>query len=126
MTKPLEAKHIGELIPPATNILVMQMDKNYNQKLDCDAFTDIRLKKDQYRIGAHFFVRTKDKDYGLHYIADVREFLLDAINEFIARLDTGLSKEECIALIKKIYETEVTDWSQQKIYLLLMVKVPKT
>lgn len=107
-----------------SSIPVLEFSHNWNNKLDCNAFATLRLENPRrYKIGMTYFVRTRDKDYGAHVIADIRELYRDQINEFIARLDTGYSKDECVKLLQSMYINRVTSWTKQKLYLILLVKI---
>lgn len=107
-----------------TDMDCINFSHNWNNKLDCRAFTTLRLfDPENHRSGRVLFVRGKDKDYGAHEIKDVRVITLDRVNEFIAYLDTGYCAAETQKLIKTMYKNKNIDWATQKLALILLVKV---
>ena len=77
---------------------------NWNNKLNCKAFTTIRLKNSKkYQIGKEFKILLKKELLKSAVIEDIRTIYLNQINEFIAHLDTGYSAHETKNIIKKMY-----------------------
>lgn len=77
---------------------------NWNNKLNCKAFTTIRLKnvnKDQ--IGKEYNILLKKQLLKSAIIEDIKTIYFNQINEFIARVDTGYSAEETKNILKKMY-----------------------
>lgn len=95
---------------------------NWNNKLDCRAFTTIRLfNPGKHVVGARFRVmlkRTENK--GQVTLTAVKPFLLEQLNPFIAFLDTGYSVEECRNIIEKMYPK--IDFKTKRLALILLVK----
>lgn len=77
---------------------------NWNNKLDCMAFTTIRLRNsNKYQIGREYKIILK-KDFKKNArIEDIKTIYFNQINEFIAHLDTGYSAHETKNIIKKMY-----------------------
>ena len=50
---------------------------------------------------------------------DVRALRLYQINHFIAGIDTGYDKNECQAIIKKMYKAKKVNWETQLIQFVL-------
>lgn len=83
---------------------IISFSYSWNNKLDCSAFTTIRIHQpSKYVVGSIYEVNLKGKLHGRYKILDIKHFKLSQINEFVARLDTGYSKEECTSIIKKMY-----------------------
>lgn len=82
---------------------------NWNNKLDCVCFTTLRLSGN-WEEGMEVDVWLKGKDgwiaKGPAVILDKKTFHLNSINEFIARLDTGYSAEQCKTIVRKMYKKE--------------------
>jgi len=95
---------------------------NWNNKLDCKAFTSLRLS-DRFDVGEQVRVTLHHKKKFFAEVVDKRWILLDEINEYIARIDTGYSAEECKDILRKMYKGRNVDWSKQKIYHYLFKKV---
>lgn len=101
----------------------LKFSYNWNKKLDCKAFTTIRLS-DKYKIGDECQIllqvgKNKIAEIkGVAVILDIREFALDSLNSFIAHIDTGYSVDECRKIIMRMYPD--ADWSTQKLKLILL------
>ena len=94
---------------------------NWNNKLDCKAFTSIRLSN-TYKISDEYKIVLQPKNQmpvvkGIAKIIDIKKFSIDQVNDFISYLDTGYSKKECIDIINRMYPS--ADWTKQKLSLIL-------
>lgn len=77
---------------------------NWNNKLNCKAFTTIRLKNvNKYQIGKEYNILLKKQLLKSAIIEDIKTIYFNQINEFIARVDTGYSAEETKNILKKMY-----------------------
>jgi hypothetical protein len=90
---------------------------NWNNKLECKAFTTLRLS-DRFNVGDKIEVYLKDKKLGDAAIIDKKLFSLDSINQYVSYLDTGYSVEECQNILKRMYKN--IDWKKIKIYFYLI------
>lgn len=99
----------------------IHFSKNWNNKLDCTAFTTLRLPHEKYQIDTLFEITLNGVNKGVGRIISINYISMDNINEFIARLDTGCSIEECKNIILDIYPN--VDFTQQQLALLLVVKI---
>lgn len=96
---------------------------NWNNKLDCKAFTTMRLHNPKkYFVGATFQVWLQEgagpaKALGIVEVKDIRTLDAEQINEFIARLDTGYSRAEALQILQRMYKKP-----NPKIDLILCVK----
>lgn len=95
---------------------------NWNKKLDCDAFTTIRLSSDVYQVGQEYNIRQRNTSKGTFVIKKKTTITIEQINETMAYLDTGYSREKTIQIIKKMYHSREPDWSTQKIDYIVLVK----
>lgn len=105
--------------PQAKEENVIKYSTNWNNKLDCDSFTTIRLHSNKYQVGKEYTVNLKGKDLKRVKIVDKKVLLLNDINEFIAQIDTGYSRQKCIDIIKKMYHNLNLNWDTQKIDFIL-------
>lgn len=97
---------------------------NWNNKLDCKSFTALRLKNDRkYIIGSEMEVYLNADFKGIFRIITAKHLKIFEINEFIARLDTGYDRNECIKTIQTIYKNKSIDWNKQELSLILLVKI---
>ncbi len=95
---------------------------NWNQKLDCKAFTTLRLS-DRYIVSDKIEIKLKNKPHSYGEIIAKKYFLLKDITEWIAYIDTGYSKTECQDILKKMYKNKNINWTTQNIYLYLIRKI---
>lgn len=102
---------------------VISFSFNWNHKLDCDAFTTIRLfQPEKYCIGEQYAIQLKKVKQFEGVIIDVKKFMLKDLSNFIAYLDTGYSKENCQSIITKMYPR--VNFTTQFLSLILIHKVP--
>lgn len=77
---------------------------NWNSKLNCSAFTTIRVKNDKkYQMGKVYQISLADKPLKHCKIIAIQYFLLKNLNEFMAQIDTGYSRAETINILSKMY-----------------------
>lgn len=103
----------------------IKFSNNWNKKLDCNAFTTIRL----YNLHKHFKgqsvrILLKDQFVSDGFIQEVSTFYLDQINEFVAFLDTGYSAEETKNIIRRMYPA--VDFKKQLLALILITKTKQS
>jgi hypothetical protein len=96
---------------------------NWNKKLDCSAFTTIRLEDQIYQKGKNFEVFEKGHLKGVFCIVHLSVFKLNQLSEAMAYLDTGYNKEKTTNIIKKIYDKRAPDWDKQNLYYMVLAKV---
>ncbi len=94
---------------------------NWNNKLDCKAFTTLRLSS-RFNIGDKVEIRLKKAFKCFATIIDKKCFKLKNITEWVAYLDTGYDKEECKKILEKMYKNKNVDWITQDIYFYLIKK----
>ena len=89
---------------------ITRFSYNWNGKLNCRAFTTIRLlNKTKYAQGSVHQILLKNKerqvtDFGRAVVVEAKEIRGNNLNEFIAHLDTGYSMEEMKGILKKMYK----------------------
>lgn len=93
---------------------------NWNNKLDCKAFTTLRLPNQKYTIGKEFNIIFKGVSKGTGIIHSIKTIGFQDINEYIARIDTGYSAKECKDILRKMYPN--VDFAVQKLAFILIVK----
>lgn len=102
----------------------IKFSHNWNNKLDCHAFTTIRLYNSTKHVpGKKYTVILKDKQIGTATIKAVTPFLVSALNSYVTYLDTGYSVEECTAILHKMYPS--VDFTTTRFALILLVKAEK-
>jgi len=100
----------------------LEFSTNWNNKLDCKCFTTIRL----YNLSKHFrgnqfevFLQKKFKTKAL--VLGTVLTTLDKLSDYVCYLDTGYSREETIAILKKMYPQ--IDFKKKKICILLLQRI---
>lgn len=99
----------------------IKFSQNWNNKLDCNCFTTIRLFSKKYIKNKTFEIVLKDKVLFQAESVEVYKISIDKLNDYICFLDTGYSKEETIEIFKKMYSS--VDFSTQMLALILLKKV---
>ena len=97
----------------------LKFSYNWNNKLDCNYFTTLRLS-DRFNIGDKVRIFLKQENKGTGIIIDKKAIMLNQINNFIAGIDTGYTVEETKNILKRMYKN--VDWECQDIYLYLIKK----
>lgn len=99
---------------------IITFSYNWNNKLDCNAFTTIRIHKPtKYIVGTIYQIDFK-LPFCIAQIVAIKQFKLSQLNEFMAMIDTGYSVQETIAIIKKIYPN--VDYENQLFDFILLKK----
>lgn len=111
---------------------IIPFSYNWNNKLNNQAFTTIRLRNDRkYKIGQTIDVVLNSErqriDKGLHTIADIKHFKIAKLNNFISYLDMGYDVKECTRILTTMYKnfTPPINWETQELSLILLVKEKK-
>lgn len=92
---------------------------NWNNKLNCKAFTTIRLYSDtKYNKGEEYTIELNEQTMlKTATIVDIELLRINDICERIALLDTGYSAEETKKILKKMYKA--VNWETQRLMLIL-------
>lgn len=97
--------------------------QNWNGKLDCDFFTTLRLaNNNKYRVGDAYEITLKGIVFCHAKIVEVRYIVIEQVNDWIARLDTGYDAEACKTLIKTMYKNKQIDWRSQRLAYIMLEK----
>ncbi len=100
---------------------VLPFSYNWNNKLDCLAFTTIRLYNPNKHIpGVKVDPVLKGQSKGPGTIVEVKPFLLQNLNPYMSYLDTGYNVEECTKIIRTMYPK--IDFTTKKLAFILIVK----
>jgi hypothetical protein len=103
---------------------VLKFSTNWNNKLNCDCFTTLRLSS-RLSVGELIEVEDRGVTKGLYTVLDKRRLNdISVINDWMAMLDTGYSANETRDIIKKMYP-KIENWENQPIYYYLLRKKKK-
>lgn len=72
----------------------------------------------KYVVGERYKLKMKGEYLGGVDILAIKHFYLRNLNEFIARIDTGYSKDECEKIIRRMYKS--VDFEIQQLSLILI------
>lgn len=105
----------------------IKFSKNWNNKLNCDYFTTIRLqtrsKKEYYwdRVGQEFSIFVLDKEIGKGILKSLECTILREIgNNCLTYLDAGLDRGEFYKLMETFYKNK-PEWEQDLTPMLLLL-----
>lgn len=99
----------------------LNFSTNWNNKLNCRCFTTIRLHNPKkYFIGAVFSVFLKGILKGRAEVIGVKICTIKDISEYVARLDTGYSAEECQKMLREMYKNKPIVWERQLLDFCLL------
>lgn len=99
----------------------LDFSTNWNTKLRCLFFTTLRLRNDKkYYKGATFQTSFQNYPKGKVKVYDIRFITIDKINDWIARLDTGYSANECRKILKEMYKHRPINWKTQELAYMLL------
>lgn len=102
----------------------LRFSYNWNNKLTGQYFTTIRLENQRFQKGKTLTVQLQEKNLFEAMIMDTRILRLEDINEWIAGIDTGYSREDTQKIFRKMYPTK--DFTTQKLILILLRKIKRT
>lgn len=101
---------------------IINFSHNWNKKLDCTAFTTIRLENNlKYKKGSVYEIHLKKVLHKKAMILEIKTMYLNDINEYIANLDTGYSSPETKEILLKMYPT--VDFNKKKLMFILLKSV---
>ena len=94
---------------------------NWNNKLDCNFFTTIRLQSKKFEKNKNFEIVLKNQVHCKVVIVDMWICKINDLKDFVCYLDTGYNNKETINMFKKMYSG--VDFTQTNMVLLLLKKV---
>lgn len=92
---------------------------NWNNKLDSPIHTTIRLSG-RFRVGDVIAEFLNNEFKGHVKVIDKKRILLDSLNDWVAGIDTGYTRDETIKLVKTMYKNKGVDFATTPVYLYLL------
>ena len=92
----------------------IKFSTNWNNKLNCNYFTTIRLMSKKYQVSKIFNIELKNQHHCKSIVVNMIYLKLNDLNDFNCYLDTGYSVDETKNIFKKMYPEinfEVTNLS---------------
>ncbi|NBA76841.1 hypothetical protein GOQ04_14885 [Emticicia sp. ODNR4P] len=99
-------------------MIELQYSQNWNNKLDCDCFTTVRLASQKHQLGHKYNIFLNKVLYKKAIAVSIRSIKLHQVTEELARIDTGYNKEDFKKLIITMYSKYKIDW--EKKYLVVI------
>ena len=98
----------------------LEFSYNWNNKLQCNVFTTIRLA--DYPVGKRFNVFLKGEFLYTATIIEKVERKLSTLNNFICYLDTGYDVVETRNIITRMYQKYNVNWVTKPLYIYQIQK----
>jgi hypothetical protein len=118
---------------PITTYPHIRFDSNYNNKLNCDSFTSIRLYEsekfkliDIYDIQLFREVNKQYVSIGLARIQYVKSFCLRHLSPAMAYIDMNLNVIDGQNLLKKLYKSKNVDWHAESLVFIVFQYLTKS
>ena len=104
--------------------LEIEFSQNWNNKLDCNAFTTIRMWNPAKHIpGRQVVIKLKGEVHSEGVIHAVKQMNIEQINDYMAYLDTGHNAEYTKKILKNMYTKKYSaNWDIMVLALILIVK----
>ena len=101
---------------------IISFSTNWNNKLDCKAFTTVRINNtEKYQTCREYQITLRNKPIATAKIISIRTFWLDEITDFVSYLDTGYDRKAFIEIILKMYPR--VDFKRKPLMLILLEKM---
>jgi hypothetical protein len=103
---------------------VIRFSQNWNKKLDTAAFTTLRLHNPMRHQRLQVFkVMINSQHYCNAKLIAVKPMKLSEVDEYTARLDSGLPKHKFVEAIKRMYKSKGLMYDKQLFDLLLFERM---
>ena len=107
--------------------LKIHFTHNWNNKLNCDVFTTVRIENTaKYKPNQLYEItlsKPKSKEptiQGKARILLIQPFYLEKVSEGIALIDTGLSKQKFIDLVHTMYSKTGINFTTKRLTLIFL------
>jgi hypothetical protein len=96
-------------------MISIPFSKNWNNKLNCEYFTTIRLwNPNKYRIGTQAAIWLNEKPYANATVVDARKLKFEQINDWHSRLDAGMTASDLKGMFRKMYSKKIPEGSKME------------
>jgi hypothetical protein len=104
---------------------VLVFSCNWNNKLECHAFTTFRLHSDsKFQIGKIFDIQLKSTHMGNAILRSKKVLILPRLNNFMALLDTGYDAVKMTEIVKNMYKNKNINFQTQLFDFCLLEYLP--
>ncbi len=101
---------------------IIDFSYNWNNKLNCKAYTTFRINSDKYQTGETYQIHLNGKPLHQAVIVAKKTLKLNQVNEFIAHIDTGYTVKEFNEVVRRMYKKHNVDKLTFCLILLKQVK----
>lgn len=102
----------------------IKFTRNWNNKLNNDYFTTIRLADvKRFYVGKTLEVILNDKHFCYTEIIKTYECFLDDLKDLICYMDTGYNAVTAKAMFRRMYESQNIDFKRKKNQVILLKKI---
>ena len=116
---------IQENYQAVNSLPVINFSYNWNKKLDCTAFTTIRVKNEsKFYVGRDYQIHLVDKFVKNATIKAIQYFHIKSLNEFMSYVDTGYSLAETTKVLERMYGKKIFAPDFLFCIILLVTKKP--
>ena len=103
----------------------LKFSRNWNNKLNNDYFTTIRIADiKRFYVGKTMEIQLNDTHFCYTEIVKTYECFLDELKDLICYIDTGYNAATAKGMFRRMYEAQNIDFSQKKIQVILLKKLP--
>ncbi|MFZ4402100.1 MAG: hypothetical protein ACOYO1_18870 [Bacteroidales bacterium] len=103
---------------------ILNFNTNWNNKLQCNYFTSIRLHNKNRFEGLKVMIQLKNECIHTETIVKIENCTLSQIGDRTAYLDTGYNRDGFVSIFHTMYKNKNIDWDKQ-ILDVLMIKRDK-
>lgn len=98
---------------------------NWNNKLNCKAFTTLRLHNPRKYIPGVQYLITDGKHQFVAVLKTLRTFGINHLNDFVCHIDTGYDRQQTISILRRMYPKMDLDTTLFDYCLFVKVESPK-
>lgn len=92
----------------------LSFQTNWNGKLSCKYFTTWRMHNPRkFYVGAQYEIYLNGALTKIVECVQVKSYKLYQVNDYIAALDAGYTRDEFVALVKNMYKNKNIDFETQ-------------
>lgn len=99
---------------------ILNFSTNWNNKLNCDYFTTIRLHNKNRFTGMDVMIQLKKECHSTGTIVKIENCMLSQIGDRTSYLDVGYNADGFKTIIQTMYKNKNIDWDKQILDVLII------
>lgn len=101
---------------------IFKFSQNWNNKLDCNQFSTIRLRNDLLNVvGDVAMCKYKEKSFKVQVVY-ISHFPFRKLNDGITRIDMDLPLDKARTVLERMYSNKVKDLNRQEFSFIILKK----